>query len=84
MRFVDHAKNKRLGRDLKWPFLSEEEKAISNGMMAAEAIFEAVRKSIFPPVQKDRYLAEEIERLTQWIARGQLVALANEHVALSE
>ena len=50
----------------------------------AEAIFEAVRKSIFPPVQKDRYLAEEIERLTQWIARGQLVALANEHVALSE
>ena len=207
VRFVDHAKNKRLGRDLKWPFLSEEEKAISNGMMVleytsaallnelwgsctpshlfnistnsgqedhvsmgtglavrllktipkatqilaielayltqaiairkelafipseipipdtlsqdavslqtkysqdnigfeinahrqyhvtemerqfsppAEAIFEAVRKSIFPPVQKDRYLAEEIERLTQWIDSGQLVALANEHVALSE
>ncbi|MBF0279015.1 MAG: aromatic amino acid lyase [SAR324 cluster bacterium] len=36
VRFVDQAKNKRLGRDLKWPFLSDRQKAISSGMMMLE------------------------------------------------
>lgn len=36
VRFVDQAKNKRLGRDLKWPFLTDGQKAISSGMMMLE------------------------------------------------
>ncbi|WP_319467873.1 aromatic amino acid ammonia-lyase [uncultured Pseudodesulfovibrio sp.] len=36
VRFVDPNRNKGLGRDLKWPGLSEDEKAISSGMMMLE------------------------------------------------
>jgi histidine ammonia-lyase len=35
-RFVDETKNKGLGRDLKWPQLSEDESAVSSGMMMLE------------------------------------------------
>jgi histidine ammonia-lyase len=35
-RYVDEHRNKGLGRDLKWPGLSEEDKSISNGMMIPE------------------------------------------------
>lgn len=35
-RFVDDTRNKGLGRDLKWPGLSEELKAISSAMMMPE------------------------------------------------
>lgn len=36
VRFVDPARNKGLGRDLKWPGLSAEERAVSSGMMMLE------------------------------------------------
>lgn len=36
VRFVDPARNKGLGRDLKWPGLSGEERAVSSGMMMLE------------------------------------------------
>lgn len=36
VRFVDPNRNKGLGRDLKWPGLSEDEKSISSGMMMLE------------------------------------------------
>lgn len=35
-RYVDENRNKGLGRDLKWPGLSGQERAISNGMMIPE------------------------------------------------
>ncbi|MBI9079654.1 MAG: aromatic amino acid lyase [Pseudodesulfovibrio sp.] len=36
VRFVDPARNKGLGRDLKWPGLTEDENTISSGMMMLE------------------------------------------------
>ncbi|WP_054651848.1 HAL/PAL/TAL family ammonia-lyase [Salidesulfovibrio brasiliensis] len=36
VRFVDPARNKGLGRDLKWPGLSAGERAVSSGMMMLE------------------------------------------------
>ncbi len=35
-RYVDENRNKGLGRDLKWPKLSDSERAISSGMMIPE------------------------------------------------
>ncbi len=207
VRFVDQAKNKRLGRDLKWPFLSNDQKAISSGMMmleytsaalvnelwaastpshlfnistnsgqedhvsmgtglavrllktipkaahiqaielayltqaitirkaqkflpseipapadlsedlaalrekyrhdnigfeinavqqyhvteadkqfspSSEAVFAAVRHSLFPPVIEDRMMADQIEKLAQWITSGQLVELTRNYVALND
>lgn len=36
VRFVDPMRNKGLGRDLKWPGLSDDDKSISSGMMMLE------------------------------------------------
>ena len=36
VRYVDPTRNKGLGRDLKWPGLSRDEKSISSGMMMLE------------------------------------------------
>ncbi len=36
VRFVDPVRNKGLGRDLKWPDMAHEDKALSSGMMMLE------------------------------------------------
>ena len=36
VRYVDPTRNKGLGRDLKWPGLSKDEKSVSSGMMMLE------------------------------------------------
>jgi len=46
-RFVDDNRNKGLGRDLKWPELSEEIKAISSAMMMPEYSSAALANSIW-------------------------------------
>ncbi len=46
-RYVDANLNKGLGRDLKWPDLSESQKAISSGMMMLEYTSAALANSIW-------------------------------------
>jgi len=49
-RYVDANQNKGLGRDLKWPDLSEEQRAISSGMMMLEYTSAALANSIWGEV----------------------------------
>ncbi len=46
-RFVDENKNKGLGRDLKWPELSDQQKAISSAMMMPEYSSAALANAIW-------------------------------------
>ena len=46
-RFVDDTRNKGLGRDLKWPELSDEMKAISSAMMMPEYSSAALANAIW-------------------------------------
>ena len=46
-RYVDSNANKGLGRDLKWPSLSDAEKAVSSGMMMLEYTSAALANSIW-------------------------------------
>jgi histidine ammonia-lyase len=47
VRFVDPYRNKGLGRDLKWPGLSEDENTISSGMMMLEYASASLLNSIW-------------------------------------
>lgn len=46
-RFVDPARNKGLGRDLKWPGMNASERAISSGMMMLEYTSAALTNDIW-------------------------------------
>ncbi|MBN2411002.1 aromatic amino acid lyase [candidate division KSB1 bacterium] len=46
-RYVDANQNKGLGRDLKWPDLSEKQRAVSSGMMMLEYTSAALANSIW-------------------------------------
>jgi len=47
VRFVDPYRNKGLGRDLKWPGLTEDENSISSGMMMLEYASASLLNSIW-------------------------------------
>ena len=49
-RYVDANQNKGLGRDLKWPDLNEEQRAISNSMMMLEYTSASLANSIWGEV----------------------------------
>lgn len=46
-RYVDEARNKGLGRDIKWPGLSEDQAAICSGMMIPEYTSSALTNHIW-------------------------------------
>lgn len=50
VRFVDPHRNKGLGRDLKWPGLTEDENTISSGMMMLEYASASLLNSIWGDV----------------------------------
>ena len=47
VRYVDPTRNKGLGRDLKWPGLSKEQKSVSSGMMMLEYASAALVNAIW-------------------------------------
>ncbi len=50
VRYVDPIRNKGLGRDLKWPGLTRDEKSISSGMMMLEYASAALLNAIWGDV----------------------------------
>ena len=50
VRYVDPTRNKGLGRDLKWPELSRDEKSVSSGMMMLEYVSASLVNAIWGEV----------------------------------